>query len=226
MNCGWYLSHFFSISQEEYKFSGQEMATSTLNALNVSIEVQSINNDYQHHQSNVSVHSDDSEEIVSIPKIDPIPSTIVTNTVDTNDTVVKSLSDDSIGKEPNTHDQQKHQSDVVEALAITDKPETTTVPALCNANSFVDKNASKNTIRKQKREKRTEKCYLIVAANGRRRYKCNECDRSSYRWDKLQLHIRAAHEGIRNYACEECDKRFVTLYDLKLHAHTHTGKST
>lgn len=63
----------------------------------------------------------------------------------------------------------------------------------------------------------TLKQHQIVHADGDSSFKCNICDKSFKRKEKLRIHTRA-HSGDKPYLCSVCDKRFSRKYDILRHS--------
>lgn len=59
--------------------------------------------------------------------------------------------------------------------------------------------------------------------NGRRKYKCRECDKLFKKADHYKVHM-TTHTGEKKYACEFCPKRFARSYVLMYHRRVHTGE--
>lgn len=148
----------------------------------------------------VHEHSDESAVFVvtdaSAPSIDPIPSPVVFGTANTANTIID-VDECSSDDSIGRGPNQRDQQEQQSDVDMIDTPKTI-----------------KNPHYK----------YLKVDADGKRRFCCNECDRSFPRWCKLKLHMKDVHNGIRDHECKECGKRFVTSYHLNAHARTHTGK--
>lgn len=56
----------------------------------------------------------------------------------------------------------------------------------------------------------------------KRRYACDECDKSFKYSDYLVAHKECVHLGIRSNVCDHCDKNFISAGSLKQHAVVHS----
>lgn len=192
------------------------MVANATSTLNVFTEVQSTDNDHGKRHCNDSGHSDAIGIVAaadaSAPKIYPSSSTIVTGTANFVNNVDLNLSDDSIEEEPNEH--------IAGTLATID------VPAPFTDTIFANRNISKNSIQNHTPKIKEKKYHVNVADDARLLYTCKECDRSSYRLDKLELHIKDVHDGIRDHLCDHCGKLYATSNELQQHIRSHTGENT
>ena len=55
------------------------------------------------------------------------------------------------------------------------------------------------------------------------RYRCNQCEFSTYYQKGLQIHKRKMHQS---YSCENCENIFETKRELKIHSYTHSFTDT
>lgn len=56
----------------------------------------------------------------------------------------------------------------------------------------------------------------------RKRYACDQCDKSYIESQSLKSHKKLIHEGYDEHACVHCDKRFRYAKRLERHLRSHT----
>ena len=64
----------------------------------------------------------------------------------------------------------------------------------------------------------------ILRHQGKKEYKCDQCDRAYYSMPSLTLHKRSAHTKERPFQCSYCPAAFTGLSNLKDHIRIHTGE--
>lgn len=70
-------------------------------------------------------------------------------------------------------------------------------------------------------------CHMNELHVKERKHKCNYCEKTFYRTDRLKIHVISAHMDPSQWphVCKICDnKRFITKASLKIHWRIHSGE--
>lgn len=136
---------------------------------------------------------------------------------------------ESVDKEPNKSDQQKHHSNITNTSVTIDDSTTFTAESVTTDSvatvaiiDGADANLSNNSVG-EKTDKIGQRRYTRIIRDGIRRYACKQCDKTYHRPDGVLLHIKTKHDGIRDHACKLCDKRCTSANELRIHNRSHTG---
>ena len=66
--------------------------------------------------------------------------------------------------------------------------------------------------------------HIESVHEGKKPFKCNECDAAFSVKRSLKMHIESVHEGKKPFACKFCDASFGQKGNLKRHLAIHREK--
>ena len=64
------------------------------------------------------------------------------------------------------------------------------------------------------------KNHVKTVHEGRKDYKCSQCDKFFSQQGNLKAHIKTIHEGVKDFRCDICGDAFGYSYELKKHTKT------